>query len=169
VANDVVDVDWRVILLSTSEDPIRQATDPLGSSHRVRGEDVRVIDVPACISNSNDIWDGPKANDRVGSSVQERARFVEALEVATRKYQGEPYRAFLAELMADRGARKKLKKYVANYCEKAPLPNEARSLARIQQNFAVVYAGAALAIDYQVLRWKKKRVLAAIRRAWMTP
>ena len=163
VANDVVDVDWRVILLSTSEDPIRQATDQSRPSHRVRGEDVRVIDVPACISESNDIWDGPEAGDGIGSSVEGRARFVEALKVATRKYQGEPFRAFLAELMADRDARKKLKKHVTNYCKKAPLPNAARSLARIQQNFAVVYAGAALAIDYQVLGWKKKRVLAAIR------
>ena len=73
-ANNLVDVDWRVLLLSTSEEPIwQQMTKP--ERRRVRGEEVRMINVPACVSDKSDIFDGSNADARVGSTLEERVRF----------------------------------------------------------------------------------------------
>jgi hypothetical protein len=49
------------------------------------------------------------------------------------------------------------------YTDRAPLPGQQRWLGRIRRLFAAVYAGAAQAIDYQVLPWGKKTTLTAIR------
>ena len=79
-ANNLVDVDWRVLPLSTSEEPIWQMIKR--ERRRVRGEEVRLINVPACVSDKGDIFDGPNADDRVGSTLAERLRLCrEAREI----------------------------------------------------------------------------------------
>ena len=88
LANNLVDLDWRVITLSTSEEPIWQPMIKPGR-RRVRGEEVRMINVRACVSDKGDIFDGPNADERVGSTLEERLDFVER---ETRK-------AKIAELM----------------------------------------------------------------------
>ena len=98
-ANNLVDVDWRVLPLSTSEEPIwQQMTKP--ERRRVRGEEVRMINVRACVSDRGDIFDGPNAEDRVGSTLKERLDFVEKQEKFTQDYQGEAFRTYLAKRFA---------------------------------------------------------------------
>jgi uncharacterized protein (DUF927 family) len=160
-ANNLVDIDWRDIALSTSEDPLWQSVNVNGQAG-IRGEQVRMIDVPACVSDRNDIFDGPHADKRVGKTLEERVRFVEKQERLTLKYQGKPYRAYLKQLAMDKSALVTLNKYMAEFREAAPLPIQVRWLARIRRNFEATYAGAALAIDYGVLPWGKKPTLAAI-------
>jgi hypothetical protein len=165
-ANNLVDMDWRVIALSTSEDSLWEPININGQG-RIRGEQVRMIDVPACVSDRNDIFDGPNAHKHVGKTLEQRARFVENQERLTLKYQGKAYRAYLTRLAMDKSARDTLKNYMAEFREAAPLPVQVRWLARIRRNFEAVYAGAALAIDYDVLPWRKKSTLAAIRACMM--
>jgi uncharacterized protein (DUF927 family) len=160
-ANNLVDIDWRGIALSTSEDPLWESGDINGQA-RARGEQVRMIDVPACVSDQNDIFDGPNADKRVGTTLEERVRFVEKQEKRTLKYQGKAYRKYLKQLAMDRSAVESLKKYMDEFRKAAPLPVQVRWLARIRRNFEATYAGAALAIDYGVLPWRKKSTLAAI-------
>ena len=160
-ANNLVDVDWRVLLLSTSEEPIwQQMTKP--ERRRVRGEEVRMINVPACVSDKSDIFDGSNADARVGSTLEERVDFVEKQEKLTLDYQGEAFRTYLAKRFADTRAEETLKKYMDQFLEAASLPEQLRLLGRIRRLFAVVYASAAQAIDYGVLPWGKKATLKAI-------
>jgi hypothetical protein len=121
-----------------------------------------MINVRACISDMQDIFDGEHVRDAVGRTVEQRRRFVEKQERLAKKYQGEALRAYLAKRAQDPNAKATLKTYMADYIKKAPLPGQQRWLGRIQRLFAVVYASAAQAIDYGVLPWSKKATLRAI-------
>ena len=160
-ANNIVDVDWRVLPLSTSEEPIWRQMIERGRG-RVRGEEMRMIDVPACVSKNGDIFDGQNADAYVGSTLEERVQFVEKHEKWSLDYQGEALRAYLAKRCADEQAEETLKEYMDRFLEAAPLPRQFRWLGRMRRLFAVVYASAAQAIDYGVLPWSKKATLDAI-------
>jgi hypothetical protein len=121
-----------------------------------------MINVRACVSDMGDIFDGRKASEHVGKTLDERLRFVEKQEVLAVQYQGEAYRAYLTKRTADKTAIATLNKYIAQYIEAAPLPDQFRWLGRIRKYFAVVDASAALAIDYGVLPWSKKSTRKAI-------
>jgi hypothetical protein len=122
-----------------------------------------MINVRACVSEMEDIFDGPKASEAVGKTVEQRRDFVEERERHAKRYQGEAFRTYLKKRSADKGARAALKAYMVDYVADAPLPGQQRWLARIQRLFAVVYAGAAQAIDYEILPWGKKPTLMAIK------
>jgi hypothetical protein len=162
-AHNLAHTDWRVIPLSTSEDPLWNQVRLHGSGKRhVRGEEVRMINVRACVSDEGDIFDGPNASKHVGGTLDERLPFVEHQERLAVKYQGEAYRAYLTKRIADKTATETLNKYIAEYIGATPLADQYRWLGRIRKFFAVVYASAALAIDYEILPWSKKSTLKAI-------
>ena len=163
LAHNLVDADWRVIPLSTSEDPLWEHVSLHGhEKRRVRGEEVRMINVGACVSDVGDIFDGPNASTHVGTTLDERLRFVEKQEHLAVRYQGEAYRAYLTKRTADKTVIETLNKYITEYIEATPLPKQFRWLGRIRRFFAAVYASAALAIDYGVLPWSRKATLKAI-------
>jgi putative DNA primase/helicase len=161
-AQNLIEDDYRVIALSTSEHPLWEQLDPSGRS-RIRGEQVRMINVRAGVSDMQDIFDAEDAHNSVGNTVQERSRYVEKQERRAIRYQGEAFRAYLTTWAKDKGGKSILKNYMADYIREAPLPDQQRWLARIQRHFAVVYASAAQAIDYGVLPWAKIKTLKAIR------
>jgi hypothetical protein len=162
MTHNLTEADCHAVALSTSEDPLWDYLNTAGR-RRIRGEEVRMINVRACISDMKDVFDGPFASNVVGETVDERRRFVERLERCARKYQGEAFRAYLTKRAADHGAKASLQAYMDEFVEAAPLPDEQRWLGRIRKCFAVVYAGAAQAIDYGVLPWSKKSTLRAIK------
>ena len=162
VAHNLLEEDSRVITLSTSEDPLWNHLDKNGP-RRIRGEEVRMIDLPACVSATQDVFDGTHAREKVGKTVERRRRFVENQERLTRQYQGEALRVYLAKRVSDKAAQSNLKRYMKEFTVNAPLPDQQRWLGRIQRLFAAVYASAAQAIDYGVLPWGKKSTLSAIK------
>ena len=165
LANNVVDRDFRGIAFSTSEDPMWQHLDnQQGHRRRVRGEQVRMVNVRAAASKLGDVFDGPKADRRVGKTTEERARKIEKYVELAVKYQGEAYRAYLARLITDNKAERVLRNYMAQYFSAAPVPEQYRWLRRIARYFAAIYASAALAIDYGILPWNKDKTLVDIRR-----
>jgi putative DNA primase/helicase len=162
VAHNLLEEDSRVIPLSTSEDPLWDHLDRSGP-RPIRGEEARMIDVPACVSDMQDIFDGKHARPKVGETVEQRRLFVEDQERLTKKYQGEALRAYLERRVSDKAAKANLKRYMTEFTDSAPLPVQQRWLGRIQRRFAVVYASAAQAIDYGVLPWGKRSTLSAIK------
>jgi len=162
VAQDLVEEEYRVIPLSTSEIPLWEHLDGHGP-RRIRGEEVRMMNIRACVSDMDDIFDGEHAREKVGSTVEERRRFVEDQERFTLENQGEAVRAYLDKRVGDKRAKATLRRYMAKYIAKAPLPDQQRWLGRIQRLFAAIYASACQAIDYGVLPWRKKTTLSAIR------
>jgi hypothetical protein len=161
-SQNLSDADSRVIALSTSETPLWAHLDSAGR-RRIRGEEVRMINVRACVSEMDDVFDGPDACETIGKTVEERRLSVKRSEGNAQKDQGEAFRAYLVKRAADKGAKSALDAYMADYTEKAPLPDQQRWLGRIQQYFALIYAGAAQAIDYGILPWAKTGTLRAIK------
>ena len=99
-----------------------------------------MINVRACVSDKGDIFDGPNADERVGSTLEERLDFVEKQEKFTQDYQGEAFRTYLAKRFADQRAEATLKRYMDQFLEAASLPEQFRWLGRMRRLFAVVYA-----------------------------
>jgi putative DNA primase/helicase len=163
LAHQLIDTDWRVIPLSTSEDPLWEQVGLQNRvNRRVRGEEVRMINVRACISDVADIFDGRAASEHVGGTLDQRLRFVERQERRAVKYQGEAYRVYIRKRIMDKMASETLIEYIDEYIKATPLADEFRWLGRIRRFFAVVYASAARAIDYKILPWRKKSTLKAI-------
>jgi hypothetical protein len=57
-----------------------------------------------------------------------------------------------------------LRKYMRVFETQSPVLADHRAFYRIRTSFAVLYAAAALTIDYNILPWKKKTTLKAIRK-----
>jgi Domain of unknown function (DUF927) len=157
-ANNLVDEDWRVITLSTSEDDFwkRQV-------RKIRGEEVRMINIRACASEMGDIFDGTKAMAKVGSTSDERRKFVERHEELCYELQGTPFRAYLERRLSDKSAEPTLRIYMEQFVGACPIPGGIRAAGRIRRRFAVIYASAALAIDYGIVPWKKAAALKDIK------
>jgi hypothetical protein len=159
-ANNLSEIGFRAIALSTSEDPPWQAVTSSGR-RRIRGEEVRLINIRACVSERGDIFDGNKADAEIGSTVEERIRFVEKQEAFTLEYQGEPFRAYLTERFKDVYAKTTLKRYYDEFLSRIP-SGESRAFGRIRKCFAITYASAAQAIHYGILPWHKEATLKDI-------
>jgi putative DNA primase/helicase len=146
------------IVLSTGEDLL-----PIG--RRMRGQDVRLIQILACVSDQDDIFDAENASI-IGTTTGQREQFVNEREAATRKFQGVALMEFLSWLVHDKNADRDLKKAVDEFIAKAPIPHSEsrKAFARIRRRIAAVYAGMALAIDYGILPFSKEETLRDLRK-----
>jgi hypothetical protein len=152
--------EFRVIGLSTSEVALKEIAEN-AAKPRLGGEEVRFTDVPAMEPGSLDLFDDLRlsADDnrtKVGQSL------VNKLRRQAIKNQGFAIDAFLPRLTEDSAAAvKKAKRHMAEFESQISglITNAER---RIAANFAVIYAGAALAIEYEILPWGKKNTRAAI-------
>lgn len=162
-AHKLVEHDWRIIGLSTSEGPFWKQLDEKGRG-LLRGEQARMINVPACLSDMEDIFDGPDASARIGRTSEARRRVVQRLAQRTREYQGEAFRTYLTKFVADHSAKERVQEYINEFEDSVEISQQHPGVGRITACFAVLYAGAALAIDYKVLRWSKEKTLEAIHR-----
>jgi hypothetical protein len=153
--------EFRLIALSTSETALKAIAEK-ATKLRIRGEEVRFIDVPSAEPNSPDIFDNLQL-----TPGEDRAKVGEKLVNALRrnsiKNQGFAMDAFLKRLSLDpTAAVKKAKAHMEQFKSQVRTPLVTGADRRIATNFAVIYAGAALAIEYDILPWKKKPTLAAI-------
>jgi hypothetical protein len=155
---DAVQSDWRSIILASGEDILFEP----GS--KIRGEDVRMIHIPADTSELGDIFDGMKANDIAGATVNERDKYVDTLEKATFNFQGKALRAFVRRLVADEEAEKAIQTYMKAFVENSPLQIGTSAFTRIRRRFALVYTGLALAIDYKILLLDKGASLRDVQK-----
>jgi hypothetical protein len=154
-----VDSDTRNIILSTGEDVL-----PVHG--QVRGQDVRLIQIWACVSDFGDIYDAKKAHEIVGETTEQREEFVTKLEASTRQFQGVAELDFSRQLFNDSEADNKLNAAVDEFISKSPIPKSQSSkvFARLRRRFAAVYAGSALAIDYDILPFDKDATLRDLRK-----
>jgi hypothetical protein len=129
----------------------------------MRGVDVRMIHIPACISDRDDIWDSPWASQAVGDTVEEREKFVAGLEAATFELQGIAQVEFLRQLVNDKKADNKIRAAMDEFIHNSPLPHDSRLFARLRRRLAAIYAALALAIDYNILPFRKDQCQRDVR------
>jgi hypothetical protein len=153
--------EFRVIALSTSETALKAIAEK-ATKFRIRGEEVRFIDVPSAEPGSPDIFDNLQltpGEDRAKAGE----KLVNALRRNSIKNQGFAMDAFLKRISIDHTAAvKKAKEHMAQFKSQVSTPLVTGADRRIATNFSVIYAGAALAIEYGILPWNKKATRAAI-------
>jgi hypothetical protein len=89
---------------------------------------------------------------------------VHAIERACDDNQGVAHRVFLRELCNDPDAVTDMQRWVGEFTEAARHLHADASRGRIIASFAVTYAAARLAIEYEILPWGPKATLAALLR-----
>lgn len=156
--------EYRIIVQSSSERALRDVARDAGDP-RLGGEQVRFMDVPASEFGSQGIFDG-KLKPEMGKSLLETAKAIveDTLALAILN-QGYILPAFLDQLVKDKNWEATVRGYKAQFESEVKAPDE-RAIYRIRSNFAVIWAAAALAIDYKLLPWKKRGTLRAIEKCF---
>ncbi len=123
------------------------------------------MDISASEPGSQGIFDG-KLKPKKDKSLLETAKVLvdRTLELAMRN-QGYVLPAFLYRLVKDKNWEATVRRYKKQFESEVEAPGE-RAIYRIRSNFAVIWAAAALAIDYKLLPWKKRGALKAIEKCF---
>jgi hypothetical protein len=155
--------DFRVIVLSTSESALKTIAEAAGHA-RIGGEEVRFIDVPVVEPGSMGVFDGVKVPR--GRDPGEFGRMLaDNLRRDSEINQGFAMDAFLKKFMHDpEAALARTKHHMGDFTARVSLTLESGPDQRICANFSVLYAAAALGIEYGILPWKKKPTRAAIEK-----
>jgi len=161
--NNLANREFRIISLSSSERALGQIARAAGG-HRLGGEEVRLMDVPASEPGTSGIIDGTAATI-VGKTLRETTKeLVDELKANAIKYQGHAIRALLKKYVKDSNGLKRLQQYMDKFEARAKIPASHNAHLRVRHNFAVIFAAAALAIDYGILPWTKKATFRAIKK-----
>lgn len=144
--------EYRVIILSSSESSFGELARAVGKK-RLGGEEVRLIDVPC--EGMQGIFDK--------EIEPERAReIIDLLKVHSEANQGYALREFLRQFLRDDVALSKLKTSMQIFESGTAINASDTAQLRMRKSFAVLYAAAALAIEYDILPWKETATLKAI-------
>ena len=155
--------ETRNIVLSSSERALGQIARAAGKS-RLGGEEVRFIDIPASDPGSAGIFDG-NIVAAPGKTLRETTKeFVETLKANAIKHQGYCIRELLEKYVNDPHGLEHLRAYKEQFERDAVLPDRHNAHYRVRSNFALMYAAAALSIDYGILPWKKRPTFRAIEK-----
>lgn len=153
--------DFRVIVLSTSESALKTIAETAGQ-RRLGGEEVRFIDVPATEPGSVGVFDRLAVpSDR---NPGEFGRMLaDNLRRDAETNQGFAMDAFLKKFMRDpHAALAKIRQHIGDFTSKVSPKLVTGADYRVCANFALMYAAAALAIEYRILPWARKETRAAI-------
>ena len=155
--------DFRIILLSSSERALRDVA-RAANIRRLGGEEVRFMDIPASETGSSGILDA-SIRLRPGKNRRETTKeFIEVLRLNAIKYQGHAIRALLQRYVNDSAGLNTLKKYRDQFEREAAIADEHNAHYRVRSNFALMYAAAALGIDYGILPWGRRATFRAIEK-----
>jgi Domain of unknown function (DUF927) len=156
--------DFRLVVLSTSEFALKAIAGVAGHT-RDKGEEVRFTDVPVVEPGSSlGVFDRVKVPR--GRDPGEFGRMLaDKLRLDAEVNQGFVMDAFLKTFMRDaEAAVTKIKQHMNDFTAKISLRLGSGPDQRICANFSLMYAAAALGIDYGILPWKKKTTRAAIEK-----
>jgi len=155
--------DFRVVVVSTSEFALKTIAETAGHA-RFGGEEVRFIDLPVVESGSVGVFDRvkiPKGRD----SGEFGRMLADKLRLDAETNQGFVMDAFLKNFMQDpEAALTKINQYMSDFTAKISLTLGRGPDQRICANFSLMYAAAALGIEYGILPWKEKATRAAIEK-----
>jgi putative DNA primase/helicase len=154
--------ETRNIVLSSSERALGQIARAAGKG-RLGGEELRLIDIPASDPTSSGIIDGT-IRPAAGKTLRETTKeLVETLKASAIKHQGYAFRELLEKYVND-PHRLERRAYKEQFEQDAVLSDKHNAHYRVRSNFAVMYAAAALSIDYGILPWKKRPTFRAIEK-----
>jgi uncharacterized protein (DUF927 family) len=156
------DREWRVIAQSSSEIALGRAALEAGGQRR-GGEKVRFVDVCASEPASLGIFDG-RVTAHSGRTERETTKeLIDQMKVDAEANQGFAFREFMRDYVAHPEGLKKVKRYKTEFETKVSV-SSSNAVLRIRSNFALIWAAAAMAIDYGILPWKKSATFRAVEK-----
>ena len=152
---------WLLFVVSSGEEAISELANKAGKK-RLRGDLVRMIDIPATAHPDFGIF------DRLPKGYVSGRPLAIRIEDGCRNF-GHPAAKMLRRVIADGD------ELVRSYIErakrrfiKAAAISDDKWEQRYAQRFALAYAAASLAIRYDVLPWKRRNALKAIVTVYRT-
>jgi putative DNA primase/helicase len=146
---------WRLIVLSSGEVAVSELAGRAGEK-RLKGSEVRMIDIPADSKSGQGIFNGvPKQ--------MTPAKLAHQIEAACRRNYGHAAQKFIKGMLADgdKLTAKRIRLAKKRFFNEATVPKESWE-RRFAQRFALAYAAASIAIRYKIVPWQKEFVLGAI-------
>jgi len=160
----IITRDYRIILVSTSEYALREIALGKGRS-RVPGEELRLIDLPVEGSKWGVFENVPSSYAAIDPPLAGK-QLADLLKLDAEQNQGHALKCFLERLVDDPTAMETVKIGIARFVNEAKGGATNRHL-RIKEKFALLYAAAALAIDYEIVPWKVKALFSDIEQHWL--
>lgn len=156
--------DCRNIILSTSERALGAIAEDEGVS-RLGGEEVRLIDVPRLGAWLTRIFDEAPWSGSMEYRLKLGQKTADKLRLDAVRNQDHALHKFLLRYVSDSQAVETLKRYKGAFESSVETFKLQSSDRRSAASFAAIYAAAALAVDYKILPWGKKKTRKAIRSA----
>ena len=153
-----------MIVLSSSERALSDIAIKAGS-RRLGGEEVRLIDVPASEPGSQGVFDGRIETAGASTPLQATKTLVDTIGCGGDQISGPCVYRVLRQINQSQDWEAKARAYKTQFEAEVKAPNST-AVYRIRSNFAVIWAGGALAIDYGVLPWKKSRLRKAVEKCF---
>ena len=154
---------FRTIVLTSSEDTLEQMATKAGA--QLGGDAARLYSVSARPSGHSRIFDrfppdAPKGKRR--KWAREKAKSMRGIYP---KHLGVPFEAFIERLVAIESSKRvsMIRSAMAEFVSATAAMDLQAKSEHCRDNFAVLYAGGALAIDLGIWRFGKKRLMRAIR------
>ena len=153
--------EWRVLFLSTGETGLT-ATSKKAGARRLKGEEVRFVDLPAEVDKELGIFESvPKGRSSSADAVK-------ALESACKKVYGVAGSGFLDEVVKDPEAVAAVaKKHMKEFLTKTDNAEGNSWEQRFAKRFALVYAALLLAREYEIIPWSKSEIGLAVKACYM--
>ncbi len=162
-SHNLINRDHRTIVVSTSERALGHIARAAGK-RRLGGEEVRFVDIPASERGSAGIFDG-QIQISASESLRETTKdLVEQLRSDAIKHQGFALREYLRRYVNDPHGLETVREYKRQFEAEAKVMDTHNAHLRIRSNFAVLWAAAALAIDYNILPWNEGPTFRAIEK-----
>jgi hypothetical protein len=161
-AHGLQDREWRVIAQSSSEIALGRAALEAGGQ-RQGGEEVRFVDVCASEPGSLGIFDGEMISFPGKTDRETTKALIDQMKLDAEANQGFAFREFMRDYVADREGLKKVKGYKTEFETKVSV-SSSNAVLRIRSNFALIWAAAAMAIEYGILPWKKSATFRAVEK-----
>lgn len=150
---------WRTIVISSGEFSLHEKAEAIGKD-RLRGDLVRLIDVPATASKEHGIF------NKVPAKMKNSAEAVAALEDAASSNYGYPSRAFVRAFAANVPVNAAaIEADIRAFLKKAKVPAD-KWEQRFARKFAIVYAAGTFAVGCKLVPWSTNWVFKSVRRCY---
>jgi hypothetical protein len=154
--------EYRIIAQSSSELALSQVAIDAGG-RRLGGEEVRFTDVCASEPGSLGIFDGQITKLPRKTARETTKKLIDQIKNDAEANQGFAFQEFLRNYFDDAEALSKIRAYKDRFESEVGVTSSNAAL-RIRSNFALIWAAAAMAIDYGVLPWKKPPTFRAVEK-----
>lgn len=155
---------WRINIISSGENSLTTHATK-GGSKRMRGEEVRLVDIPADAGKGLGIYE--VLPDGISA-----AQFAEQLKLSCCKFYGVPQQLFLENLTRDiaddcDALKERIESAMNEFMDEHKIDGSIGYEKRMATRFALAYAGGIFAVNYGILPFGKHDVMKGVSKCYV--